>query len=405
VVNNRKISAATQSIPYPVRVEIDLDAITHNLREIRRFISPRTRIMAIVKADAYGHGAEEVALTAYREGVEMLGVTRVEEGIRLRQANITLPILVLSPIIPAEVPWAVDYNLTLTITNLEIARLLSQYTIQSNKTVKVHVKVDTGMGRLGILPEETTNFVSQILKLPRLELEGIFSHFASADVPEDSFTGQQLHCFQEIIERLQKNGIEPPLQHIANSAAIVNIPDSHLDIVRPGLLIYGIPPSRTDTRLKLRPALTLKTTLIDWKEVPPGWSISYGRTYTCHRKEKVGIIPAGYANGFDRAFSNRGEVLIQGKRVPVRGRVCMDLCMVGLDQLPGVTTGEEVVLIGSSGGERISIWDWADRLGTIVHEIPCAISHRVPRVYLSKGKVVKIKSLTGKGGQERIYNL
>lgn len=390
-MNNQAINSTMQSFLPPIRVEIDLDAIAHNLQEIRRIIPSRTRIMAIVKADAYGHGAEEVSQVLCREGVGMLGVARVEEGVKLREANITIPILLLSPVLPAEISWVLDYNLTPTVTNLENAQILSRYAIQYNKTVKTHIKVDTGMGRLGVLPDETADFIFRILKLPRLGVEGIFTHFATADDPQDSFPRLQLQCFEEVIKKLEAKGIPPFLRHIANSAAIVNLPESHLDIVRPGLLIYGIPPFRNDSRLNLRPAFTLKTTIVDRKEIPPGWSISYGRTYICDRKEKVGIIRAGYADGLDRAFSNQWEVLIRGKRVPVRGRVCMDLCMVSLDQLPQVSIGEEVVLIGASGDERISIWDWADRLGTIVHEISCMIGHRVPRVYLSRGKVVKVR--------------
>jgi alanine racemase len=372
-----------QSLLRPTRAEINLDNLRHNLRQFRRHLPSATRIMAVVKADAYGHGAVEIARQALTEGAEFLGVALVEEGIHLRRAGLMAPILVFGSPPPELVPLFFEYHLIPTVYSLDLARRFSAEARQRGENISLHVKVDTGMGRVGIFPpEDAVTFLTALQALPGLRVEGIYTHLAAADEKDRRYTERQLSIFARLLGTLEERGLCPPLKHAANSAAAMLYPAAWLDMVRLGISMYGHYPSQEVAwPLDLKPLLTLKSVIAFLKEVPPGTSISYGRTYTTGEKARIASIPLGYADGYNRRLSNRGFVLVRGQRVPVVGRVCMDQFLVRVDAVPGVAAGDEVVLVGRQGEEEIPAEDIAALLGTINYEVLCAISARVPRVY------------------------
>ena len=381
--------------------EVDLEAISHNLHQIRNRVERNgARILAVVKDNAYGHGAVEVAQTAVGVPVHMLGVATVEEAVELRKAGIHLPILVLCCILPEQVEEVVRYGITQTVCDLNICELLSKaaahpsvtpilaFSRQGGRGVKVHVKIDTGMGRIGVRYDEAIHFVKNITQLPHLTVQGIFTHFAAAETDE-AFTNLQLERFNSVISDLDRMGIHIPLKHAANSAACLGLPVSYsgsagilsLNMVRPGLMIYGLYPSGSPQEIKLRPALSLKTRVVYLKEVPAGWSISYGRTYITERPTVVASLAIGYGHGYNRRLSNSGEALIRGVRASIIGAVCMDQCLCDVTHISGVSIGDEAILIGRQGDEEITADEVARKAGTISYEILCAINARVPRMY------------------------
>ena len=360
----------------PTFAEIDLDAIAFNLRRIRKLVGPDVKICPAVKADAYGHGAVEVSRTVLDAGADMLGVALVEEAIELRDAGINAPILLFGCTPTEQIPAIIEHDITAMICDLSFAQKLSEQAV--GKRMKVHVKVDTGMGRVGVQPQETVDFTLALSKLHGLEIEGIFTHFPSADEDVD-FTHRQITQFAEITQAVEAAGVHIPIRHAANSAAIMSIPEANFDMVRPGIMLYGLYDSPKS--IELRQAMTLKTKIAFLKEVSPGDTVSYGRTFTASRQTKVATIPIGYADGYNRLLSNKASALVRGKRVPVIGRVCMDQTMLDVTDVPGVSVGDEVVLYGSQGSEFISIEEAASLLGTISYEVVCSISKRVPRVY------------------------
>ena len=368
----------------PTWVEIDLSAIAHNTRQIQSLVGPNVRILASLKADAYGHGALKVARTVLHNGASMLGVATLSEAIPLREAGIHAPILVFGYIPHWQMREAVRLRLTLTLYSLESAQALSRAAQALNQAVKVHVKVDTGMGRLGIRAEgiaEIVGLLREITKLPHLELEGIFTHFAMADTQDQTHARMQLVQFQHVLQYIEGEHIRPPLVHTANSAAIFSLPEAHFDIVRPGIALYGLDPS-SEVRLpaEFRPALSFKTQVAQVKDIPEGESISYGCTYTTDRSTRVAILPVGYADGFRRAPTNWGSVLVHGQEAPLLGRVCMDQCIIDVTHIPHVKVGDEVVLIGQQGTASFTAEQVAQRLGTINYEVVSEILARVPRV-------------------------
>ncbi|MGB9608703.1 MAG: alanine racemase, partial [bacterium] len=306
--------------------EIDLNAIIHNLKQIQSFVGEKVKIMAVVKADAYGHGLVEVGKAISQQGDFYLGVSSLEEGIRLREAGIKSPIVNLLPTLPENLKEAIHYNITPIISNEKIAPLIEEESGRQGKTCKVHIKIDTGMGRLGISPHSAVELIRKLKDFAHLDVEGIYTHFASADSDQE-FTRQQLAIFLEIINKLEQAGIKIPLKHSANSAAIFSLKESHLDMVRPGIALYGINPAQNGV-VKLQSAMSVKAKIIEVKELPAGHSISYGRTYILPRRSRVAVVGIGYAQGFLRALSNRGNVLVKGKRAPVLGVVCMDQLVV-----------------------------------------------------------------------------
>lgn len=363
--------------------EIDLGAIAHNIRALKQHIGPAVELCAVVKANAYGHGAEAVARTALTHGAGRLAVARLEEGVALRQAGITAPILVMGPIDPSAAPTLIAHNLIPTVNTPALAWAISQQAQAVGRTVPVHLKVDTGMGRFGLLPEEVVPFARQVFSQPGLYLEGFWTHFAVADEADKDYTHYQFYRYQQALRELEAAGFRVPLRHVANSAATLDLPETHLDMVRCGIAIYGLyPSSEVSRRVELRPAMTLKARIGRVRTLPAGSSVSYGRTYTTRRATRVALIPFGYGDGYSRALSNRGQVLVRGRRVPIVGRVCMDLFVVDVSAVPDVREGDEVVILGRQGDQAITADELAEALDTINYEIVTALAARVPRVYL-----------------------
>lgn len=377
--------------------EIDLSAIAHNVRELRRITHPDARLMAVVKADGYGHGAVAVAASALDNGANCLGVARVDEGLDLRRAGITAPILILGYTPPEMCSRVVVHGLIQTVYSFEAAEALSEAAAQLQTQAKVHIKLDTGMGRLGLLPDSprismlgkhlpgiTHRVIESIFRLPHIEVEGIFTHFASADSSDKTYAHQQLERFLEFLEKLKIQGLEFPVRHAANSAAIIDLPSSHLDMVRAGISMYGFYPS-TDVQREsvcLKPAMTFKTRVIHVKMVPAGFHVSYGSTYQTEAPTVIATVSAGYADGLNRLLSSRGQMLVRGHRAGIVGRICMDLTMLDVGHIPDVALGDEVVIFGSQGRESIPVEELAEALNTIHYEIVTSLSSRVHRGYL-----------------------
>jgi alanine racemase len=366
-----------------VVAEIDLGAIAYNCRLIKQHIGPDVALIAVVKADGYGHGAVEIARTALAHGAECLAVGRIEEGIQLRKAGISAQILVVDYTPPDHVAAGIEHDLTLTATELVVAERISYHARQQGKTARLHVKVDTGMGRFGLLPDEVVPFFERIASLPNIEIEGLFSHFAVADLADKSYTWQQFEMFEQVSDALHEAGFGIPIRHIANSAATLDLPAVHLDAVRVGNAIYGLPPSNEVAPvIPIRPALSLKSIVARVRMLPAGSSISYGRTYITPRAMPVALIPVGYGDGYLRALSNRGAVLINGHRAPIVGRICMDQFVVDVSACGQVALDDEVVLIGCQQGACITAEEVAQWAGTINYEITTSLLPRVHRVYV-----------------------
>ncbi|KXS40108.1 MULTISPECIES: alanine racemase [unclassified Candidatus Frackibacter] len=377
----------------PAWLEIDLDAIAQNAREIKNYIGSEVELMAVVKANAYGHGAVEVAKTALNNGADRLAVALLKEGKELRLAGIKVPILILSPIYSSQIQELVEYNLTPTIFTLEMAKAISKYGSQIEEEIDIHIKVDTGMGRIGVLTNDAFKLIKEVNKLPYINIEGVFSHLAIADELEgQEYTHQQINRFSDLIKEIKKEGIEVPIRHLANSAATFEYPKSRFDMVRTGISLYGLPPSpEITTELNLQSALEWKAKLAYVKELPPEYSISYGCTYTTTDFTKVGTIPLGYSDGYPRLLSNQGDVLIKGRRRKILGRVCMDQLMIEVTGISDLDLESEVVLIGKSGSDEITVTELASKIGTINYEVVSQISSRVTRIYLKDGEIIKVK--------------
>lgn len=360
--------------------EIDLDCISHNLNLIKKITG--LPVIAVVKADAYGHGALEVSKRLLTEGVSYLAVAYLEEGVRLREAGINVPILALFE--REEFSDLIDYNLIPVIHDMDMAKRLSEEAIKRNVMIDVHVKIDTGMGRLGIKTERAISDLKRIMSFGNIRIRGIMSHFSEADIADKDYAMRQIHEFMGIRDALNLDGV---VYHIANSAAVFSIRDSYLDAVRPGLAIYGyspFPDFRDDkTVTELRPSMTVKTRILTIRKVSKGTPISYGRTFITTRDSLIAVLPVGYADGFMRSLSNNADVLIREKRAPVVGRICMDLTMVDVTGINDVSTGDDVILIGRQGDEEITTWELAKRAGTIPYEITISLGSRSRRVYRS----------------------
>jgi alanine racemase len=365
----------------PTRAVIDLDALDHNFREVM-LRAHGQQVLAVVKAEAYGHGAVEVSRRLLMLGAEMLGVALVEEGRELRDAGIETPVLIMGAIFPEQAEAVVSLNLTPVVFSLPVAQALSSAAQKCNKTISVHVKIDTGMGRIGITPEAAPEYIATLQKLGGISVQGLMTHFADADLQDKHFASQQMDRFDTLMKALDAQGIAVPMRHAANSAAVLDYPRAFFTMVRPGLMLYGYNPlEKENASVELRPVLSLITRIAFIKKVPAGVAISYGRTFTTTRESSIATLPIGYADGYNRSLSNRGEALVRGIRVPVVGRVCMDMCMVDVTDVPFVREGDDVALIGSQGNERITADDIAAKIGTIAYEVLCGISSRVPRIY------------------------
>lgn len=382
--------------------EIDLDILANNMREIRRITSQGAEVMAVVKADAYGHGAIQVARLLLENGASRLAVSMLDEAIELRKHGIDAPILTLGHIDPRRAPEVISNNLEQTVYSVEYAEAISEQAAAAGKKIRIHIKHDSGMNRVGFLSDQ--NSVKDILRiaaLPGIAVEGLFSHFSSADQKEeDAYTRQQFSAFSEMAASLEREGLCIPRKHICNSAALLRFPEMHLDLVRAGLVIYGMIPKGCPppyTEVDLHPAMTLKSSIVHVKTLPAGQSISYGRRFSTKKDSVIATIPIGYADGYARRLSNRSSALLRGQLVPVVGNICMDMCMLDVSRLTEIpSVSEEVVLFGQQNyqGRKydLPVDEVADLLDTINYEITCLIGKRVPRVYIRNGEIVHMHS-------------
>jgi alanine racemase len=322
-----------------------------------------------------------VSRTALKNGANCLGVATPEEGQQLREGGIDVPTLVLGLIQPEEAYKVGHFSLEQSVCSLELAEALDQIASNARTRINVHIKLDTGMGRVGLLPKDALAFVKKIGRFKNLNLKGIFSHFSCADEVDKTFAKKQVEIFDKLVREIEASGIKIPKKHIANSAAILDLPESYYDLVRPGIMIYGLYPSNEVSRsIKLKPAMIFMTKVTFVKRVPSGSPISYGRTFTTQKETLVATLPVGYADGYSRLLSGRGEVLIKGHRVPLIGRVCMDMCMVDVSEVEHVQPGDEVILFG----EALPVDEVAEKIGTINYEVVCAVGKRMPRIYISE---------------------
>lgn len=377
-----------------VKAVISLDAVEQNFREMRKNIAEDTKMIAVVKADAYGHGAVPIAhLIENHDYIWGFAAATAEEAVHLRQAGITKPILILGIVFDEYFPELVQYDIRPAVCEYDEAKKLSDEAVLQNKTVHIHIALDTGMTRIGYadIPESVEE-IKKIAELPNLEIEGMFTHFARADEYDRSPAMVQLERYQDFSKRVEEAGVDIPLHHCSNSAGIIRVPEANLSIVRAGITIYGIYPSSEVERdiVKLAPVMELKSHITYVKDVPAGAAISYGGTYVADKKRRVATIPVGYADGYPRQLSNKGWVLIHGKKAPILGRVCMDQFMADVTEIDNVKKGDEVTLLGRDGDEFISIEEMGDLCGRFSYEFACDISSRVPRVYIKDGKEAEV---------------
>ena len=377
-----------------VKAVISLDAVEQNFREMRKNIAEDTKMIAVVKADAYGHGAVPIAhLIEDYDYIWGFAAATAEEAVHLRQAGITKPILILGIVFDEYFPELVQYDIRPAVCEYDEAKKLSDEAVLQNKTVHIHIALDTGMTRIGYadIPESVEE-IKKIAELPNLEIEGMFTHFARADEYDRSPAMVQLERYQDFSKRVEEAGVDIPLHHCSNSAGIIRVPEANLSIVRAGITIYGIYPSSEVERdiVKLAPVMELKSHITYVKDVPAGAAISYGGTYVADKKRRVATIPVGYADGYPRQLSNKGWVLIHGKKAPILGRVCMDQFMADVTEIDNVKKGDEVTLLGRDGDEFISIEEMGDLCGRFSYEFACDISPRVPIVYIKDGKEAEV---------------
>lgn len=372
----------------PTVIEIDGESLVHNLGELKKCLSPDTDIMAIVKSNSYGHGMDIVPTVLSNAGVSHFGVAITEEGIRLRENGIEGTIIILGGVYTGQLDEVINYDLTPVVFSSENARELNSLFAQKGIVKEVHLQVDTGMGRVGVTEPYYEDFFEVIKNCKNLEVVGFMSHFAQSELEDKSFTDIQLERFKKALSILKSKGITPKYVHHSNSAAIVGYKDSEFNLARTGIMLYGAYPHNINSgdgvedfsaKVKLKPVMTLKTKILDIKKVAKGETVSYGRTYKCEKDSLIALLPIGYGDGLMRGLSNKGEVLINGRRCPIRGRVCMDLTMVDVTEA-GASAGDVVVLIGSQGEETIKAEDMASLINTISYEVFCSLTERVPRV-------------------------
>jgi alanine racemase len=376
-------------------VNVNLSALIHNLGELRRNTASSAGIMAVLKADAYGHGAVEIARILLKQGIDFLCVARVCEAVALRDAGIDGPILLFGDVLPCQVEYMLQNDIRATITSLATAHIISREAVKCGGTIKVHIKVDTGMGRLGILhsalsvsppvdghgPAEEE--IRSIFRLKGLSVEGIYTHFANADCQDKTHTLGQIALFSDLLSRLDARNICPPLRHAANSAAILELPKAHLNMVRAGIALYGLwPSSEVDHgKADLKPVMSITSTIIHLKKVPQNFGVSYGSTHITPGETLIATIPIGYADGYKRLLSSKGQMIVRGIKVPVVGRVCMDFTMIDVGAVPGVKVGDKVTILGRQGDAEVSAEDIAELCNTINYEVVASLTRRIPIKY------------------------
>ena len=366
---------------HPTHAIVNLEALRQNLSSVRAIVGPRVGVMAVVKSNGYGHGALAVAREAVSAGASYLAVARIDEGVELRKGGIETPILAFEIAADWQLPKALDHSLDLTVASFRGAAAINEVAGTAGRRPKVHVKVDTGMGRLGMNTREAAGVIERIAHLDNVEVAAVWSHFATADEEDQTYARKQLARFHEVLDDIGRKGIPVPLRHMANSAGILTLPESHFDMVRPGIMLYGVPPRKNMTiRHPLSPVMSVVSFVAFLKEVDAGSGISYGKTFVTRTRTRIATVPIGYADGYFRGLSNRSHVLIRGTRYPVVGTVSMDQIMVEVGMDSNVRENDIVTLIGRDGKEEITAHELADILGTIPYEIMCAVSSRVARV-------------------------
>lgn len=376
-----------------VSAEINLDAIAHNIKQIKARIDKGTKLLAVVKADAYGHGAVEVSKVCLYNGADQLGVATCDEGVQLRNASIQVPVLILSKTVEAQLETVINYGLTQTVYTYEMAQQLSSTAKRLSKTAYAHIKIDTGMSRIGFLPnEESLETIEKIFCLDNLEITGVFTHFSTADEADKSFTAEQYRRFRYVTDAIEKSGHTGLIRHCANSAAIIDMPQYQLDMVRSGIITYGMFPStEVSNDIDLKPAMTIKSQIIHIKTLDEGIGVGYNRTFFTNRKTVVATVPVGYADGYSRKLSNRARVIINGQYANVIGNVCMDQLMVDITDIDA-KVGDIVILMGMGMGMgsdvQVSVEELAEIEGTINYEVVCDVGKRVPRVYIRNNEVI-----------------
>lgn len=373
--------------------EIDLDALAFNMKQIKQRTQSNAKVMAIVKADAYGHGVIRVAETLAENGADTFGVACTDEALQLRKAGFKQDILIIGPAFPCDVPGIIDNNITATVQDVDFAKSLSDYAKLTGKNAKVHIKLDTGMRRIGFVAEDSssTDRIIEISKLPNIFVEGIFSHLSCADTENDTFSEIQFGRFCRVCEKLESMGLKIPVKHIANSAAIIKYPHMHLDMVRAGIICYGCYPSRYVREPELKPVMSFKTKVSRTEKLFPGDFVGYGATYVPDKPGNIVSLCVGYADGYPRCLSNKGRVLLKGKFANIIGNICMDQCMIDAENVNNVISGDEATLFGYDGKQYISVDEIADSAGTINYEILCMVGKRVPRIYVKNG--IKVSEL------------
>lgn len=366
----------------PTVMEVDLDSLCANYRTLMRLVGPSCQVFGVIKGDAYGMGMIPVAKALVETGCQRLAVASPDEALALRAAGVDESILILGPSPVEAASELVRHDVTSTVTDLEFARALNQAASEQGRSARFHLKVDTGMGRIGFLPEDLDPVLDQLAMMTGLDFEGVFTHFATADEPGEAYVRQQFRRFGDVLDLLRVRGQMPRLRHVCNSAATLRFPEMHLDAVRPGVILYGMFPSEEcGPGAGFRPVFRLVTRVALVREMPPGAGLSYGLRYMTRGNERIAVLPVGYYDGYRRILSNRGQVLIRGQRAPVVGRICMDQTLVNVTRIEGVQSGDEVVLIGNQGGERITPEEMAGLLGTINYEIAGMFTPRVVRIY------------------------
>lgn len=376
--------------------EINLDAIAHNYNEIRKITSPDAKIMAIIKADGYGHGFKAIASVLLENGVDAFGVATTDEAIQIRKAGFTPPVLILGVVLGDEYKRAIENEISLCVANTETAVEISEIARKTGKNAKIHIKLDTGMGRIGFVcgdsDDDITKEILKIAALPYITVEGIFSHFSKADEEDASYTKLQYERFSRICTSLKNSGLDIPYCHICNSAGIIQFPEYHLDMVRSGIITYGLYPSEVvnKEKLDLIPAMTVKTKVTNIKEIRHESLISYGGNYKAVPGQKIATIAIGYADGFSRILSGRAKVLVNGQFADVVGNICMDQCMIDVTDIESIKTGDEVIIFGSDGNNTITVESVALLLGTINYEVVCSVGKRIPRAYIQDNKTVSV---------------
>lgn len=378
---------------YRVCAGIDLDALKYNVDGIKRCKAESAMLMGVIKADAYGHGAKVFAQELDRMGFDWFAVATADEGIELRRDGIEQPILVLGYSCEAQYPDMVQWEITPTIYSLDMAKAFDAAAEKAGKVANIHIKIDTGMSRIGFLPgEESLDEIEKIHGLRHLRIQGMFTHFACADMRDKTHVGHQIEKFRQMIDGVRQRGIPVEIFHCSNSASIMELPSEHMNLVRAGIILYGLYPSHEmeEERLPLKPVMSLYSHVVHVKEVPEGVTVGYGATYVTRRPTRIGTIPVGYADGYPRILSNRASVLIRGRRAPIIGRVCMDQFMVDVTDMPEVSVGDVVTLIGRDGEETLSVEEISEMAGSFNYEFVCDVSRRVPRVYIKNGKPVSV---------------